>query len=64
MVNIKIDPNQQSALRHGDIKVLREVLEAEIDKATSSLIEAGSPELFRFQQGQIQALQGILRLLP
>ena len=64
MLNIKIDPANGAAILHGNMEVLKLVLAAEADRQRKVLVEQVNADSFRFQQGQIQTLDAVLKLLP
>lgn len=64
MINIKTDPMQAQRIVAGDVIVLKQVIEAEVLKATIALKEVTAVESFRFHQGSVQALEAVMKLLP
>lgn len=64
MLNIKIDPAQVQQIKHGSMDILKTVLAAEADRLKSILVEQAQADSFRFQQGQIQAIDAVMKLLP
>lgn len=64
MLNVKTDQRQQFQINNGDMKTLKEVLEKEAGNMKANLVEAANPDTFRFHQGAIQALEGVIRILP
>jgi len=64
MINIKMDPAYLQRIQAGDVKMLKQVIEAEVFKATTSLKEVTVAENFRFHQGSIQAFEAVMKLLP
>jgi len=54
----------QAAIKNGDIYKLKEILEAEEKEGMKVLVEQVDPTTFRRQQGILQVLKGIIRILP
>lgn len=64
MINFRVDPQLLAQIQQGDVRVLRQVLEAESAKAKTVLVEQAVTDSFRFQQGFIQSLDAVMKLLP
>lgn len=64
MLTIKTDAVAQQAIRSGNMEVLKVVLEQESEKMREALVSQANPDTFRFQQGQAQAIDAVLKLLP
>ena len=64
MLAFKVDQYDLRQISHGDMKTLRKVLEQESVKVREALVQQASPDTFRFQQGQAQAIDAVLKLLP
>lgn len=61
---IKAEQQDLFRIQNGDTKVLRKVLEAESTKRKDALALQASVDNFRFQQGEIQMLLEVIKLLP
>ena len=64
MLVFKTDPQEKYRINQGDMKTLKLVLERESDKMREALVQQASPDTFRFQQGQAQAIDAVMKLLP
>ena len=64
MLKIQVEAHELQAIHHGDVRVLKTVLERESDKMREALVQQASPDTFRFQQGQAQAIDAVMKLLP
>ena len=64
MLTIKTDAVAQASIRSGNMEVLKVVLEQESEKMREALVSQANSDTFRFQQGQAQAIDAVLKLLP
>lgn len=64
MLTIKVEADEKYRINQGDMKTLKFVLERESVKMRDALVLQASPDTFRFQQGQAQAIDAVMKLLP
>lgn len=64
MVNIQMQPGDYQKMQQGDMNTLLRILETERDKAVKGCIANAEFHNFRFNQGIVQTLEAVIKILP
>ena len=64
MLKINVDGYESRQIHAGDVNTLKKVLERESGKFTEALKVQANADTFRYQQGIVQAIDAVMKLLP
>ena len=64
MIEIKVNPHYVPGVQNHDLRVMKSILEENSARFDMHLRNTASADDFRFYQGVVQTLDGILKILP